>query len=643
MDHIKKIAPWIVTGILTAFFLLNLHLAWEESTIMDEQAHIPAGFSYVSYGDMRLNPEHPPLLKDLAGLPLLFMHLTFPLDSKEWQTGINEQWTLGNRLIHENSAEWVTFAARIPIILIAVLLGFFIFKWTRELAGTVAGLFALVLYAGDPNIIGHSHYVTTDIGIAAFMFMAFYTFVRFLREPSGKNIWIAGLGLAGAELAKFSGVLLFPYFLLIGLFYFITKPQNDDDRSSATAFRWKKTWEFIWKYTGIVAVCFLLIWILYFFNTVNMPSEKLPAIAHTVFPQKGLGPVAIHIIDVISPPALVKPLAEYFLGVFMVFLRVAGGNTYYFLGTVTNHATPWYFPVVFLLKETLPMLFLMVVGLAYSTFRFFKAIKGKQVASWWTTFAHSFQSHIVQYAMFGFVLLYAYVSITGNLNIGFRHLFPMLPFLYVLVAKVLFDILRRQNFQGERVMRMLIGGAALWIIAIPILAYPSYLSYFNPVVGGPSEGYKYVTDSNDDWGQDMRRLQTWVNNYNECVGKDWMAINNGHGCQNPPSIIPTSTPIDKIRIDYFGGANPAYYFGDMFIPWHAQMKPEAGWYAISAGFLQESTHSNPFDTKCASTATGITCTPAFPNDWNYNWITSWSPVGRAGDSIFIFYVPKAAV
>lgn len=614
MDHIKKIAPWLLAAMFGGFFLLNLSLSWTESAIMDEKAHIPAGYSYDHYGDMRLNPEHPPLLKNLAGLPLQFMDLSFPTDSTQWQSGINEQWTLGDAFIYGsgNDADRIMLWSRIPIILIALLLGFFIYRWTRELAGTVAALFATLLYLADPNIIGHSHYVTTDIGIAAFIFIAFYYFIRFLRDPSWKNLALAGVALGLAELAKFSAVLLFPYFGLIGFFYAITKARPDHAPAS---FRWRQVWEFIWKYTAIVGICFALIYVLYIPNTMNMPGEKLAEISQAVFPQeKAAGKFATDTVSALSVYPIIKPFDEYLLGVFMVFMRVAGGNTYYFFGTVSNHATQWYFPAVFLLKETLPMLFLLVAGLLYTTYRIFKSIAGKPASAWWSVFSHSFQSHIAQYAMFGFVLMYAYVSITGNLNIGFRHLFPILPFLYVLVAKVAFDFLRRRGFQGERLIRMLLGILALWIIAIPILAYPSYLSFFNAIAGGPANGYRYVTDSNYDWGQDVKHLRDWVDTYNTTCQSQLVG-----SC----SQISQGQPIDQIKIDYFGGTNPQYYLGDKYLEWHSDNGPASGWYAISVGFLQESTHR----TDMAPEKT-------------YQWLVrDYTPIARVGDSLFIYYVP----
>ena len=231
MHLMKRHAAWILFGLLAFYGIISLLVSAQESATFDEKAHIPSAYSYVRYGDMRLNPEHPPLLKDLAGLPLLFLDVKFPLDTPEWQNGINEQWTLGDLFMNCtrpdiacNDSDAILFWSRLPITLVALLLGLFLFFWGRELGGALAGLIAAALFVLDPNTIAHGHYVTTDIGIAAFLFFAFYFFVHFLKRPSWKNVLLAGCFLGLAELTKFSAVLLFPIFGLFALLYALTKP-----------------------------------------------------------------------------------------------------------------------------------------------------------------------------------------------------------------------------------------------------------------------------------------------------------------------------------------------------------------------------------------------------------------------------------
>jgi hypothetical protein len=47
-----------------------------------------------------------------------------------------------------------------------------------------------------------------------------------------------------------------------------------------------KVVELIGKYVVVVAVCFVLIWILYFLNTFNMPAEKIQDIVKSVLAMK---------------------------------------------------------------------------------------------------------------------------------------------------------------------------------------------------------------------------------------------------------------------------------------------------------------------------------------------------------------------
>jgi len=622
MNHLRKHSTLIVSLILGAFFLLSLSLAWQEAATFDERAHVPAAYSYVRYGDMRLNPEHPPLLKDLAGLPLLFPDLSFPVDSDEWRDGVNEQWTLGTKFIFGsgNDADLIMFWSRVPVILVALILGLFVYRWTKELAGTVAGLFALLLYAADPNIIAHGHYVTTDLGIAAAIFISFYFFVRFLRKPTIRNTFLFGIFLGIAQSTKFSAVLLFPYFGLIISLYAITRAKADTVKDSRVLFLGKRLFGYLLRYAGAIIVCFAVVWTLYVPNTINEPGTKIAENAAVIFGADNAASVfARETVTALTGSELSKPLAQYLLGVFMVFARVAGGNTYYFLGEVGNVASPWYFPIVFLLKETLPFLFLLVFGSAYTVSRIIRAFSDRTVRTPWNVFARSFQGHIAQYAMFGFVALYVFVSVTGNLNIGFRHLFPILPFLHVLVAKTVFDFARRGGFQSEHAARAAVAGFSFWIFSIPVLAYPSYLSYFNEAAGGPKEGYRYVTDSNYDWGQDLKRLRDFVRDFNDCkTGTAATDICSRYG------DILGYPAITELRMAYFGGADPKYYLGDTYTEWYADWGRRPGWHAMSVNAWQESLHRPNPDGK-----------------ETYRWIIEggYPMAYRAGDSIFVYYVP----
>ena len=187
-----------------------------DSTIMDEVSHLPAGYSYISQMDMRINPEHPPLVKDLAGGAVWLYSkisgqpINFPYDIPAWTSDVNGQWDFGFALMYKmgNNADLMLLLGRLPMLLMMLLLGFYVFKWSRELFGSTAGLISLFLYSFSPTFLAHGRFVTTDVAAAMAIFIASYYFIRWLQNPSTKNLIVAGLVFGVAQLAKFSVFLL---------------------------------------------------------------------------------------------------------------------------------------------------------------------------------------------------------------------------------------------------------------------------------------------------------------------------------------------------------------------------------------------------------------------------------------------------
>ena len=85
-------------------------------------------------------------------------------------------------------------------------------------------------------------------------------------------------------------------------------------------------------------------------------------------------------------------------------------------------------------------------------------------------------------------------------------------------------------------------------------------------------------------------------------------------------------PIEKIRINYFGGGDINYYFGDMAIDWWDSKRPiEPGWYAISTNFLMGSLYDK--EKK---------------DEESYRWLrdNNIQPVHQVGTSILIYYLTE---
>lgn len=451
-----------------------------DSGIVDEVAHIPAGYSYLRYGDFRLNPEHPPLIKDLAAFPLLFMDLKFPLDINAWTTEANGQWETGWNFIYHvgNNADQVLFFSRLPILLLAVAFGYVLYRFTRKYFGVHAALLTLFLFTLSPNLLAHSRLVTTDLGIAAFIFFALYAFFVFLKNPNWKTLSWATLFFALMQLAKFSAVIMYPFFGLLAVIAVIAwkKPKTMFGRAKI----------YLGGLAVIFAASFILIWIAYIPHTWNMPAGVQDNLITSSL-QYGLGKeVAVFLTEINDLP-LAKPIVQYILGAVMVFNRVQGGNTTYFLGEVTNQSFLWYFPVSYLIKTPVTVLFLALLAICAGIWRYFQNTPLKV----WKKFINYAQNHFIKLSLLLFILFYGYLSITGNLNLGIRHLFPIIPIIFVLVAKETVALVAKAKGEtGKMAFASILFVLLGWYAAANFSIFPNYIAYFNEVVDGPQNAYK---------------------------------------------------------------------------------------------------------------------------------------------------------
>jgi len=165
---------------LICLFLIELGVVARRTSITwDEDDHIYAGYMSLTRGDFGLNPEHPPLVKQLAAIPLLRLELTMPpLENREFK---HEAFLEGKDFIFRNDAEAILFRARMAAALFTLLLVVLVFFAAREMFGIEAALIALRLLVFDPNVLAHGAVVGTDMGLTCFMFATIYAFFRYVR------------------------------------------------------------------------------------------------------------------------------------------------------------------------------------------------------------------------------------------------------------------------------------------------------------------------------------------------------------------------------------------------------------------------------------------------------------------------------
>jgi hypothetical protein len=617
----------LVCAIVVAASTLMFRAAFEESAIMDEVAHIPAGYGYVKYLDFRLNPEHPPFLKALAAIPLLFADVRFPVDHTSWTKDVNGQWEAGAQFLYKygNNADQIIHLARIFPILLTVLTIILIYIWSREIIGKWWALLPTVLFGLSPTVLAHGHYVTTDIAATFGIFLATYLFCKFLLHSSPQTLAWAGIGFGIAQLTKFSNALLIPFFVIMTLIYAGVRVLGN-----------KRWWYYIKSLIFIFIIGFAVVYAVYFLFTINYPpARQLSDTSSILAPFKPHFMADIDIFMVKN--RLFRPFGEYFLGLLMVLQRSAGGNTGYFLGDISNTGWWYYFPTVLLIKEPLPSIIFLLFGLFFvfknvirSWFAIPEGIKSKIKG-----LTDYLGTHFPEFAMLVFIIIYWAYSMKSPLNIGVRHLIPTLPLIYILTASSLKNWFEKRNslpaesvlakilsvlgeFAKRSAKLIFIGALILWLILEVCAASPYFLSYFNEIGGGVSSGYRYVTDSNYDWGQDMKRLQKFV--------------------AEPPD----GGKINKVAVDYFGGGDARYYLGENVAEnwWSARGNPmDKGieWLAVSVNTLEGAMGTITSDTVHRNAGDG------------YEWLKELRPtppgIGqvprpdmRAGTSIFIYHL-----
>ncbi len=592
--------------ILTIMFIVSILSMNKDALTYDESAHIPAGYSYLKYQDYRINPEHPPLIKSLSAIPLLFKNLNFPENSENWQQKEKPpawwvQFDLGNEFIYksENNPREIIFWSRIPMILMLLLLGLFIFKWAREIGGNKTAIGSLLLFAFSPTMIAHGRFVTTDVGSALGVVIATYYWINYLKNPILKNIISASIAFGFALLFKFSLALLIPFFAIITLIYpFVNQEKNK--------FKNLAKYIILSILIGICSIIFI-IWPIYIHHNWNQPIEQ--QIRDTQFDLKDNPTPAIRdVVYKMTEIEHVRHLAQYFRGLLMATQRTGFGNNVYLFGEISAKGWWYYFPVIYLMKEPIPLHLLSLLALIGIIFVFIKTIKRKP--NFLKSFFLIINKNYTIFSFFVFIAIYWAAAIIGNLNIGVRHLIPTFPFAYIIISEFIKRFLIEIKYKKQAII--LIAFCFSWYLFSSLSSYPDYIPYYNELAGGSDKAYIHAVDSNYDWGQDFYKLVEFIE----------------------------EKEINKIYIDYFGGEDLDYWLKDKYqrinpreisrdlkngVPINEAGGGIQGWTAISINQLM------------GGIAKPV---PNFINQETgyYEWIEKYEPVGRAGKSIFIYYI-----
>jgi hypothetical protein len=530
----RGIAVACLTALCVLFVASEVFTYTRQSATWDEPGHLLAGYAALTRGDYRVDIEHPPLLRAWLALPLLTMRVNDgALDQIEHTNpetlAFQGPFDLGHRFLYlDNDADRLLYRARFMTVLLGAGLGCLVFCWAYEWLGPRGAILAILLYVTEPNIAAHSALATSDLGVSCFIFATVYFLWRSARSLNALNLSLLAVSFVFALLSKFSALVLLP--IAVVLLVFVVARGRLTVRAAGAVVLLLLAAGFVGSWTG------------YGFQFAQARTPGWSFALHNNSAALNSVPMTAALVgwldaNHVLPSALVQG--------FLHGQGLATGRPAFLMGDYSLTGWWYYFPAAFLLKTSLTLLVLLALHLVLRTWR----AAGNRVS-------------ILAFVVLP-IVIYMSIAMASALNIGLRHILPVYPFVILIAAQTADALVSKAG------KRALVVAAAIAVAAVVEFGttYPHPLAFFNALAGGPHNGFRYLADSNVDWGQDLKPLKRWME-------------------QNR---------VDRMGLAYFGTADPAYYGMNVRYLWGTTVpgvKPEdmgppslPGYVAVSVTLL----------------------------------------------------------
>jgi hypothetical protein len=243
------------------------------------------------------------------------------------------------------------------------------------------------------------------------------------------------------------------------------------------------------------------------------------------------------------------------------------------MGELSKEGWWYYCLAAFALKTPIPLLLLLAAGLFFVCARAARRAITIDDLVLWVPIAAVFLFFSVEHR-----------------SIGLRYVLPVYPFMFVIAGGAVWQL---------RKLRYVLLVPIIWYGAASYTIWPDYLAYFNEFVGGADNGYRYLVDSNLDWGQDLKGLKRFME----------------------------SRGIDRIYLSYFGTDSPDRY--GIQYDWLPS-------YTLKNRNPQPSVNIER-KRYLAISVTNLQGVYMEPTTM-YRWLDRFTPVARIGHSIFVYYL-----
>ncbi len=411
----RRIGFGLVLVALAAFLVLGGFEAWHDSATFDEPVYVSSGALAVLHHDLADNPEHPPLFKVLAVLPVLAVHPVIPPGN----------WTINNE--HRYSARFVTaqlkagtmqrvtFASRLVPLLECGALALALYALASLLFGLWSGVVAALLWLLDPLVLGLGHLDGVDLPFALTTVLVAWALVRWLRSRDRRSLVWLGLACGAVASAQVTGLLV----VAVAVGVVVAAQVRAGERS------WAR-----WGPVALIALTtWLVVWAVY---VVLDPS------------------VVVH-------PWLLLP-HSYVEGVKYLASNDTASSPGFLLGHRWIGANPWFWPVSLVVKVTTPILVLLIAG----PLAFIAAVRSGRVSR---ATARQTVVAVVLPALVLFVF-----ELPGPRTLGVRYLLPSIA-LWIVVASPIALLV------SGRLMAMALSVVLAAAAVLTALSFPDSIAY----------------------------------------------------------------------------------------------------------------------------------------------------------------------
>lgn len=522
---------WVALSLIGASLLLFAVLAYSavvgKSATYDEPLHAFAGYLIKYHKDYRVDPEDPALFTWFASIPQGESQLKFDPKTPYMDAVFSDhanQWILAINALYQtpgSDGDALVNRSRFMFVLLGVAMGALIAVWSWRIGGYACAILATLPFAFDPNFMGHAALVKNDVPIALCLLAVMYCAWHVGTRGSWQRLLLLALALAASVNVKFSGVT-FGIFVLILLIGRAMLPVDWLVLKWNLTQRWQRAVGAVAITVACAVVCWIGIWFSYGFRFSPTPGSdrkldmtniirqgkfaEMVASAATTQPTVTTDELDKKPNSMVTNLVLFAEKHELLPQTWLNGLLYTHATTRlragYLMGNYSITGWWYFFPMAMIFKTPLPTIILAVVALGFwiaYLVRFSRPGAWQWKAAWepldwWTLICLWFP-----------VAAYGLSAMSSNINLGLRHILPLYPFLFILTAIGLCRLLVVYKRIAVFVCASLIGLGLMESLSI----YPDYLTFFNTFAGGQRWGYKLLSDSNIDWGQDLKLLAEW--------------------------------------------------------------------------------------------------------------------------------------